>query len=104
MADYDYYYYASWLAAGIGFVLLLCFIRFRLFGEQYFIACLLYWAVVFSLLSFMVRWREQEEWESFVTQHRCRVVGKWDGAPINGEYGKIPYHCADNFIYWREFK
>ncbi|PSJ81191.1 hypothetical protein [Neisseria iguanae] len=104
MQDYDYCYYASWLVTAIGFSWLLLFIHRRLFDEQYFIACLLYWAVALSLLSFVEDWREQKEWESFVTRHRCKIVEQWGGTPINGEYGKTAYHCADNFIYWRELK
>ncbi|OSI10934.1 hypothetical protein [Neisseria zoodegmatis] len=101
---YNYAYYSSWLAAGIGFAWLLFLIRWRLSGEQHLTACVLYWAVTLALLSFVEDWREQKEWESFVTRHRCKIVEQWGGTPINGEYGKTAYHCADNFIYWRELK
>lgn len=101
---YDYVYYGSWLVAGFGFIWLIFLIRWSLPDEHHLTACMLYGAVTLALLDFVGDWKEQKEWESFIARNRCLIIEQWGGVggkPINGQYGKKAYHCADNFIYWR---
>jgi hypothetical protein len=88
-------------------------------AEKVLIRALVFFVGAFFLLA-VLDYQESQEWEQFMSSHKCKIISKSKGESItgigygfagNGQFGtvitsssipdKTGYLCDDGITYWR---